>query len=533
MRDLPQDLGGDVILDGRLDLPTAYRIAAGHCRPDLAPEVRDRCAAAEGRLHQAIVERRHIYGLTTGFGPLANRLVDPEDGVTLQQNLVHHLASGVGPVFAWHHARAIVLARLSSILQGVSGASAQSIGLLLAVLRSDLAPAIPCRGTVGASGDLTPLAHMVLCLQGRAAFLRQDGSRIPGTEALAELGQPPLDLARRDGLALVNGTSAMTGLALCNAIETQRVIGWSVALTAGLAECLGGRTEAWHPAFSAVRPHPGQQAVAAALMRHVAGSARLQDTPLALRRLGIDEIRKEDSIGQDAYTLRCAPQVIGAVQDTLDWHDTITRTELNAATDNPIFPAEGAVPALHGGNFMGQHVALASDALGQAVCVLAGLVERQIARVTDERLNGGLPAFLTRGPEGLNSGLMGAQVTATALLAELRSIGAASIHSLSTNGANQDVVSMGTIAARLTATRLDRTQEILAILALAVAQAIDILEQRAGGPGSAGFSPHARAVHRCIRAHSAPLTQDRPLGEEIAQIAHVIGQVSWDPERAF
>ncbi len=523
MRDLPEQARQEVTLGGRLDLRTAYRIASGLCQPSLDTAAQDRCAAAESRLHRAIAERRHIYGLTTGFGPLANRLVDPADGVLLQQNLVHHLASGVGEVFEWRQARAIVLARLSSILQGVSGASRQSITLLLAVLRSDLAPAIPCRGTVGASGDLTPLAHMVLCLQGRAPFLRHDGSLVPGKEALAELGQPPLDLARRDGLALVNGTSAMTGIAVCNAIHARCVIDWSVALTAALAECLGGRTEAWHPAFSALRPHPGQTSVASELLRHVAGSSRLQTVPLALRRLGTDEIRTETAIGQDAYTLRCAPQVIGAVRDTLTWHDQITETELNAATDNPIFPADVEAPALHGGNFMGQHVALSSDALGQAISVLAGLAERQVARLTDERLNNGLPAFLTRGPEGLNSAFMGAQVTATALLAEMRCLGPASIQSLSTNGANQDVVSMGTIAARLTATRLERMQEILAILALAVAQAMDILADRAGTSCEhAGFSPQACAVHAFIRGHSAPLTEDRPLGDEITRISRKI-----------
>lgn len=524
MRDLPEHTDQDqVTLGGRLDLWTAYRIASGLCRPDLGTAARDRCAAAEVRLHRAIAERRHIYGLTTGFGPLANRLVDPGDGVTLQQNLVHHLASGVGPVFDWRQARAIVLARLMSILQGVSGASAHSIGFLVAVLQSNLAPAIPCRGTVGASGDLTPLAHMVLCLQGRAPFLRPDGSQVTGATALAELGRPPLDLARRDGLALVNGTSAMTGIALCNAVQAQRAIDWAVALTAALAECLDGRTEAWHAIFSDLRPHPGQHSVATALRRHVAGSDRLQTVPLAQRRLGVAEIRTETLIGQDAYTLRCAPQVIGAVQDTLTWHDSITETELNAATDNPIFPAEAGAPALHGGNFMGQHVALSSDALGQAICVLAGLAERQIARLTDERLNGGLPPFLTRGPQGLNSGLMGAQVTATALLGELRCLGPASVQSLSTNGANQDVVSMGTIAARLTAIRLERTQEILAILALAVAQAMDIHADRSDTScAGAGFSPAAQALHAGIRKQSAPLTTDRPLGDEITQIANVI-----------
>lgn len=519
MRDLPDHTPRDVTLTGDLDLHSAYQIACGHWQPKLADSVQATCRAAEDRLRTAISERRHIYGLTTGFGPLANRLVDPADGVRLQQNLVHHLASGVGQMFGWVQARAIVLARLSSILQGVSGASQNSLSMLVTLLRSDLAPAIPCRGTVGASGDLTPLAHMVLCLQGRAPFLRKDGTQISGEDALKTIGLSPLTLDQRDGLALVNGTSAMTGVALCNAIQAQRLIDWSVSLTAAMAETMAGRTEAWHMAFARLRPHQGQLAVTQMLHDKIAGSSRLHDTPLAHRRLSGADIQIEDTIGQDAYTLRCAPQVIGAVQDAVYWHEQITQTELNAATDNPIFPHDADIAALHGGNFMGQHVALSSDALGQAICVLAGLAERQVARITDERLNGDLPAFLTRGPEGLNSGLMGAQVTATALLAELRSIGPASIHSISTNGANQDVVSMGTIAARLTATRLKRTQEIMAILALAVAQAMDIRgADNADRLSDLGFSANAQGLHKVVRTLSPALVEDRPLGGEISDI---------------
>jgi tyrosine ammonia-lyase len=227
--------------------------------------------------------------------------------------------------------------------------------------------------------------------------------------------------------------------------------------------------------------------------------------------------------GQDAYTLRCAPQVIGAVWDTASWHRAVVTTEFQSATDNPIFPDHvgGEVHALHGGNFMGMHVSLASDALSNAIVVLAGLAERQMARLTDETLNKGLPAFLLRGPAGLNSGLMGAQVTATALLAEMRTAGAASIQSLSTNGANQDVVSMGTIAARLLAEKLAALSQIQSILALAVAQAMDILETEGK---TEVFSAHALALRRFVRAISPELLQDRPLGREIEALAKALHQ---------
>lgn len=510
-----------ISLDRHLSLADAAMIADGGCHIVLAPAALDRCADSHVRLASLIAEERHVYGITTGFGPLANRLVNAADGTLLQQNLVNHLATGVGPYFSWQQSRAIVLARLMSIVQGVSGASLPAVMALTSLLNARFAPAIPSKGTVGASGDLTPLAHMVLCFQGVGEFLLADGRLVSALDALTDMGLPPIDLSQRDGLALVNGTSAMTGVALLNAVSMRRATNWSLALTAALAEVQSARVEAWDMAFSEVRPHPGQQSAAAALRARVAGSGRVTVGRLSDRRLtGLSPVT-ESVAGQDAYTLRCAPQVIGAVQDTADWHDRVVQVELCSATDNPIFPSALEVLALHGGNFMGQHVAIASDALANAVVVLAGLTERQIARITDETLNRGLPAFLHRGAGGLNSGLMGAQVTATALLAEMRSVGPASVHSISTNGANQDVVSMGTIAARHVADKIATLLQIQAILALAVAQAMDILELTCPGPT---FSFSAQGVRQIVRAVSAPLERDRPLGREIELLSRTLAQ---------
>ncbi|MEM8537511.1 MAG: aromatic amino acid ammonia-lyase [Pseudomonadota bacterium] len=505
-----------ICLDRHITLAAADAVMQGHLKVILHPVAKERCEAAHARLQDAIADHALIYGLTTGFGPLANRLVSQTHGQQLQQNLVHHLASGIGPAFDWVCARGLVLARLMSILQGVSGASAQAITALVAVLNSDLSPVIPSQGTVGASGDLTPLAHMTLALQGRGQFQRRDGQVLDAAEALEHLQLPPLDLTRRDGLALVNGTSAMTGVAVRTAALAGRTAHWAEALSAVLAEVLQGRAEAWSTVFGAVRPHAGQQVTLQHLQTALSGSARVITAPLAQRKLAPDTQTTEATAGQDAYTLRCVPQVIGAVRDTLSWHDSIVGTELCAATDNPIFPAGADAAALHGGNFMGQHVGLASDALSNALTVLAGLAERQIARLTDERLNGGLPAFLHEGTPGLNSGLMGAQVTATALLAEMRSVGAASIHSISTNGANQDVVSMGTIAARHAYAKVQTLAQVQAILAITVAQAMDII-----GPDN-GFSPQAQSLHLFVRAYSARLNTDRPLGAEISAMAQAL-----------
>lgn len=494
-----------VTIEDTLDLGKAYRISRGDAAVRLSDATRAQCAASHKTLARAVKENRQIYGVTTGFGPLADRSVSPNDGVSLQQNLVHHLATGVGSALPWTTARAVMLARLSSIAHGRSGASDTAIDALLAVLNSTYAPVIPERGTVGASGDLTPLAHMVLALQGKGDFVSSDGATVPAATALATIGHAPLTLGNRDALALVNGTSAMTGIAVISAVQAQRLVGWSLRLTAALGEVMGARAEAWSQIFSRVRPHPGQVEATQRLGKYTKGSARLVDTPMAQTAAG-------QSSRQDAYSLRCAPQVIGGCLDALHWHNDIVTKELNAVTDNPVFD-DGDVPAWHGGNFMGQHVALASDTLSNALTVLAGFAERQIARVTDEKLNGDLPAFLHGGTAGLNSGFMGAQVTATAIVAEMRTRGPASVTSISTNAANQDVVSMGTIAARNTAKAVEELSEVLAILALVVARGIDLT--RTG----AAYGTQAQLLHSFVRKHSEPLDGDRPLSTDITAVA--------------
>ncbi|MEM9342697.1 MAG: aromatic amino acid ammonia-lyase [Pseudomonadota bacterium] len=497
-----------VTVDDSLQLGAAYRVARGDAAVRLSDATRARCSASHKTLVRAVKEQRHIYGITTGFGPLVNRRIDPNDGVTAQQNLVYHLATGLGPALPWTVARAVMLARLTAIACGYSGASNTAVDALQSVLNSRFAPVLPERGTVGASGDLTPLAHVVLSLQGKGDFLTSDGTHVPAPTALAEIGMPPLTLANRDALALVNGTSAMTGIALVSAVRAQRLMDWALRLTAALGEVMGARAEAWAQIFAEVRPHPGQVEATKRLIKHTKGAARLTTTPVAAAADG--------EAGQDAYTLRCAPQVIGGCLDALHWHNDIVLRELNAVTDNPVFN-DGEVPAWHGGNFMGQQIALASDTLTNALTVLAGFAERQIARVTDEKLNGGLPAFLHGGKAGVNSGFMGAQVTATAVVAEMRTRGPASVTSISTNGANQDVVSMGTIAARNAYRAVEELSEVLAILALVVSRGMDITEDTGGA-----YSPAARRLQMFVQKHSEPLDSDRPLSGDIAAVAKAL-----------
>ncbi|MEM9760972.1 MAG: aromatic amino acid ammonia-lyase [Pseudomonadota bacterium] len=516
---------------------SAAAAAAGHPTTlILSGAVRERITAAAERVRRLTEGGAALYGITTGFGPLAGRNIDQSNALRLQRGLVYHLATGTGPKLSWRMARSLCVARLCCLAQGHSGVGGGVIDALLAVIASPLAPEVPSQGTVGASGDLTPMAHVALALMGEGAFITESGERLSGADGLATIGIQPLSPSARDGLALVNGTAAMTGIAVLNHARAERLLGWAEALSVGLGEVLAARAEAWDERLGAVRPHPGQLRCHHNLNRLANGGARLTrghlgDLP---RTPDSGEIagphftsapRRPDMgaglpIPQDAYTLRCVPQIIGAARDMHDFHGTVVARELNATTDNPVFPAgaDDATPlAIHGGNFMGQHVAFASDALSTAVIAVAGLAERQVARVTDERLNAGLPAFLTRGIVGLDSGLMGAQVTASALLAEMRCRSVpASTQSISTNGANQDVVSMGTIAARATAQHLDDAASILAILALAVAQGVDIRRAQDGGDG---FAPATNRLVAALRQRSPPLVEDRPLSAEIAAIA--------------
>lgn len=516
----PGDAAGRISLGGTLSIADANRIAAAEVDLELAREAHLRLEEGHARMLRCMREGATIYGVTTGFGPLADRAVPAASARVLQAKLIEHLATGVGARLGWLEARAVLVARLRCLLEGVSGASPRSAEALVAVLRARLAPVIPEKGTVGASGDLTPLAHMALSLMGRGPFLARDGGEVPCQSAFEAMGIAPLDLEGRDGLCLVNGTSAMTGIAVVNARRAGRLLDWGERLTAGLAELLRGRLEAWDPILSDLRPHPGQRYAAATLRTVIDGSARAD--PGGGPRPSAEALPRAPRPPQDAYTLRCAPQVLGACRDALAWHDSVVEIELNAVTDNPVFPDPGAHPrapaVLHGGNFMGQHVGLAADCLSNAVIVAAGLAERQIARLTDERLNEGLPAFLHRGTPGLDSGLMGAQVTATALYAEMRSRAVpASIQSISTNGANQDVVSMGTVAARRTAEHLADAARVQAILALALAQGVDILD--AQGEGGDAVSPGLRVLWRGLRRIAPPLAEDRPLSGEIEAVA--------------
>lgn len=518
------DLGGTV---APLDV---WRIATGEGRAVVGAAARERMRAAAAVLDRAARERRVVYGLTTGFGPLARHQVDPAAAGELQHRLLLHLASGVGPPLARVHVRALMAARVATLARGHSGVDEAVVDLVLGCLARDVTPVVPERGTVGASGDLTPLAHVALVLvsEGRATV---GGVELPGGEALRRAGLAPVRLTRRDGLALVNGTAAMTGIGTVNAVRAQGLAELALRCAALLAEVLGARGEAWDPRLGTARPHPGQRLAHTRLATLVQGSTRLRRAPRTLAEPSTEAIHDAGEAHQDAYTLRCVPQLLGAVLDVVAWHEGVVATELRSATDNPLVfagPEPGDDAIVHGGNFFGQHVAFASDALMTATVQLAVWAERAVARLCHPGYNRGLPAFLHGGTAGIDAGLMGAQVTATALVAEMRTRAVpASMESIATNNDNQDVVTMGTIAARGAAAQLDLAAQVLAILALALARARDLRLAADARP----FAEEAEALVAAVRTVSPPLEADRALGPELQALAPMLE--AWVLRRAL
>ncbi|MEM6833792.1 MAG: aromatic amino acid ammonia-lyase [Pseudomonadota bacterium] len=488
------------------------RIADGLAQVRITQTARSIMAASEAALSQMISEERCIYGVTTGYGPLAGTHVSPRCSDVLQHNLIYHLATGVGPALSWRKARAIVFARLQALSQGYSAVSDAVVDRLVACLNAGLAPVIPEKGTVGASGDLTPLSHLALALIGEGAWMDRHGP-VSNDAAFSRMEFDRLPLGPKEGLALVNGTSAMTGIAALNGALASRLVKLGCILSLVNAEVFSGHRAAWHPLVGAARGQPGQQRVHDFLWALANQADRLQDfEPLPPKLMALEDVNQHQELPQDPYSIRCVPQLLGASLDMLEMHDDVVARELSAVTDNPlIFAEEGTL--IHAGNFFGQHVAFASDALLNAVTMVAVLMERQIARITDVRQSEGLPAFLQGNQTGLHSGFMGAQVTASALVAEMRSKATpASIQSIPTNANNQDVVTMGTIAARKTSDVLEDVMRVVSIKALCVAQAMDL--QRLDR-----FSKAAKALHGFVRSSSPFLHEDRPLSGEIEGLA--------------
>lgn len=482
-----------------LNIAGVVQVARHKMPVGLSKAAMTRVASARAFVESLVADGRVAYGVTTGFGKFSEVSISQDATAELQRNLIRSHACGVGEPFDEETVRAIMLLRANALSKGFSGVAPATLQLLVDMLNRGVHPVIPQQGSVGASGDLCPLSHLVLVMigEGEACF---QGRRMPGAEALRSAGLNPTELGAKEGLALINGTQMMNAV---GALTFDRVL--TLSKTADVAaalsmEALRGTDAAYDERIQRLRPHPGQIAVASNLRRLVDGSA-------------IRQSHRECGKVQDAYSLRCVPQVHGAGRDALVYVGRVLETEMNSVTDNPLlFPDDGEI--ISGGNFHGQPLALALDFLGIATAEWANISERRIERLVNPTLSG-LPAFLTR-DGGLNSGMMIAQYTAAALVSENKVLAhPASVDSIPTSANQEDHVSMGSIAARKARTIATHLARVLAIEVMAAAQGVDFLEPLGPGRGTL-------VAHRVVRQAVPHLEQDRPLYTDIDQLTALV-----------
>ncbi len=484
-----------------LTVADVWGVAVGGSVAELTAEAREKMQAARALVERAAHGKlEHTYGVNTGFGRFVNRSIPEELTGELQLRLLRSHACGVGEPYPDEIVRAAMLLRANTLAKGNSGARIETVELLLGCLARGVLPVVPSRGSVGASGDLAPLAHLALPLVGEGEAVVA-GERLPGGEALARVGLEPIRLEAKEGLSLINGTQFMSAFAALGLVRARRLARAADVACALSLEALQGSRTSFLPQIQALRPLRGQAGAAANVLRLLEGSAI------------IESHRWCDKV-QDAYSLRCAPQVHGASRDLLDYVDYTVSVELNAATDNPLVLVEEET-LVSNGNFHGQPLAFALDALAMAVAELASISERRVERLVNPNLSDGLPAFLTS-EGGLNSGFMIPQYVAAALVSENKALcHPASVDSIPTSAGQEDHVSMGNAAGLKAWQVLANCERAVAIELLAGAQAVEFLAPLEPGAG-------VRAARAAVRELSPRLEDDRSLAPDIETVAVAI-----------
>jgi histidine ammonia-lyase len=499
-----------VEISGRpISLAQLNAAATGNERIDLTDESRDRIHKSRAVVEKILEQGEVIYGISTGFGKLSDVKIEPEALRQLQLNLVRSHSCGVGQPLSIPEVRAMIFLRANVLALGFSGVRLEVVELLCQMLNRGVYPVVPEKGSVGASGDLAPLAHLALALIGEGeSFFEKE--RLASADALARAGLNPIVLEAKDGLALLNGTQGMHavgGLALFRAKRLARVADVAGAMT---LEGLMGTPRAFDLRIQQARPHPGQVAVAEHLR------ALVQESEIR------ESHRENDPRVQDAYSLRCIPQVHGAARDALGYAEKILEIESAGATDNPlVFPESGDV--ISGGNFHGAPLALALDFAAIALTDLMSISERRIERIVNPDLSFGLPAFLARKP-GLQSGMMIAQVAAASLLNEAKVLAhPASIDNVPTSAGKEDHVSMGMTSAVKLRSIVENAESLLAIELLAAAEALEHRRPLKAGAG-------VERAYATVRKYAEPLLEDRALAPDISAIATAIRAGKFDSE---
>jgi len=489
-----------VKIDGQtLTLLDFHSVAREKARLEISRSALEKVRRSHQVLEKFIRSEKPYYGINTGFGALASRKIAKKDQRKLQVNLVRSHAAGVGAFLDDETVRGIMLLRANVLAKGYSGVRPELVQLLVDMLNHDIVPLIPEKGSVGASGDLAPLSHLALALigEGKVRFR----NRLLGSDrALRQAGLEPIELREKEGLALINGTQVMTAIGVLNLLDAEKI--GKIADVAGALtfEAQLGNPSPFYEDIQRVRAHPGQMEVSHNLLHLI------KDSPLWISHQGKQKI-------QDAYSVRCIPQVHGAVRDTLRFVRRTLEIEVNSATENPlVFPEKKII--LSGGNFHGEPVAFAMDFLGIALAELGNISERRIDRLINPASNMGLPAFLMA-DNGLNSGFMVAHVTATALASENKALAhPASVDTIPTSGNQEDHVSMGTFAARKAREILYNLKHILAIEIMAALQALDFYELKS--------SQLLESVKTLVREHVPFLEEDARMDEPIRAIVELI-----------
>lgn len=493
-------------LDGRSlsmqDVVDAARTPA--IRVELAADARVALARSRAVIDDALSSGRTMYGVNTGFGKLSNVRIPPAQLDRLQLNLIRSHAAGVGDPLPADVVRAIMVLRANVLARSTSGVRAELVDALLGVANSGLVPWVPEQGSVGASGDLAPLAHVAMVLTGEGSVRTPARQKRPASEALQRAGLAPFQFGPKEGISFINGTQAQT--ALLALLTHDALLLWRTAVGAASMslEALRGTPTPLDERIHAARPHAGQMHCAA-LMRELVAESEIRDS----HRSGDDRV-------QDAYSLRCTPQVLGAVLDAFQFARQTLDIELNASTDNPLVFENGEV--LSGGNFHGQPVAQALDVLAIALVTLQAISERRVERLVNPDLSQGLPAFLTADP-GLSSGYMMVQITAASLVAESRSLAMpASIGSIPTDANQEDFVPMGMAAAFKCRRILANAQRVVAAELLCASQGLELLKPLRPGAGVADLYARVRAVEPPVR----PLADDRSPADDLEVLARAV-----------
>nr|MDO8100688.1 histidine ammonia-lyase [Candidatus Njordarchaeota archaeon] len=485
-----------------LTLKNVVDVARGFADVSISDELLGRVNESHKTVENAVSQGRVLYGVNTGFGGLADKIIPKKDVEKLQRNLLLSHSAGVGEPLDTETVRTLMLLRANTLARGYSGVSSGTLQLLVKMLNERIHPVVPEKGSVGASGDLAPLSHVALALigEGKVEF---KGRIVSSAEALKSINSSPLRLGPKEGLALINGSQLITAIGALSVFDSENLLKCSQIATALSLEALNGRLDPFDRRIHMVRPHKGQIAVAENILKMVEGSRILSE--------------QGNKRVQDAYSLRCSPQVIGASKDVIDHVREVIQVEINSATDNPlVFSEDGEI--LSGGNFHGQPVAMAMDLLAIALCNIGNICERRVARLIDEKLSGGLPPFLIKkhGEEGLSSGLMISQCTAASLVAESRCLSTpASVGSIPTSANQEDHVSMGLTAARKAREILRNTEYIIAIELLCAAQGLECRGAEKAGVGTL-------EAYKLVRTVAPTLEQDAELTPLIEAIADVI-----------